>query len=173
MARITWEFQQVTGQWFGKVGARVAFVAKPSPSNKDWILIFNWINVTYEGFPTVGSTRDPAERKLVIFAEQTGLILPENVEEDGTLAEELMHRIQGEMRWFKDSDTDTEKAGYVATQVLSFIEDLIQKHRKGLSAEAEAAEYHGALGALGDLIEEVWQAQEELGVEVEREWPED
>jgi DNA-binding ferritin-like protein (Dps family) len=169
MARITWEFQQVTGQWFGKVGARVAFVAKPSPSNKDWTLIFNWINVTYEGFPTVGSTRDPAERKLVIFAEQTGLILPENVEEDGTLAEELMHRIQGEMRWFKDGDTDRERAHCVAVQVLDFFADWVKEHRKLVDSVGDDIEYRAAQSKLAEMEELLLSAQEDLGVEVERE----
>jgi hypothetical protein len=171
MARITWEFQQDVGHWLGKVGARVAFVVKPSPDNQAWDLLFNWTGVTYEGFPNIASTRDPAERKLIIFAEQTGITLPENVEEENTLAQELIERLQSEVRWFKDGETDEQRAGYVATQALYVFDELIEAQRAAVDQNNTAlgSKAFAELDALSKLLSLVRDAQKELGVEVERE----
>jgi hypothetical protein len=175
MARVAWEFEQGTGRWLGKLGNRQAFVVKPSPDNQAWDILFNWTGVTFEGFPNIASTREPCERKLVLFAEQTGMTLPEDVEAEGepTLAQDLVEGFKGEMQWFKDADTPERRAEYFATQALQRIERWIRGHRLGVDDEIKDPEYHGAIGVLRDLVEEVWEAQEELGLEVERDWPED
>jgi hypothetical protein len=168
MARIKWEFQQDSGHWLGKLGARIAFVVKPGADNQSWDILFNWTDVTYDGFPNIASTRDPCERKLVLFAEQTGITLPEDIEEDETLAEELMHRIQGEVRWFKDGDTAKERAHCVAVQVLDFFADWVKEHRKLVDSVGDDIEYRAAQSKLAEMEELLLSAQEDLGVEVER-----
>lgn len=175
MARITWELDQTNGRWLGKVGARVAFTVKPGADNQSWDIVFNWVDVTYDGFPNLTSTREAAERKLIIFAEQTGITLPEEVEveEEPTLAQRLTRTLGAEMQWFKAEDSPERRTEYLATQALIQIEKLVRKHRDAVDDEIKDPEYHGAVGVLRDLIEEVWEAQEELGLEVDREWPED
>lgn len=175
MGLIAWEFEQSTGRWLGKLSARQAFVVKPSPDNQAWDILFNWTGVTFEGFPNIASTRDVCERKLVLFAEQTGMTLPEDVEaeDESTLAQGLVEGFKGEMRWFKDADTPERRAEYLGVKALQEIELWIRGHRLAVDDEIKDPEYHGAIGVLRDLAEEVWEAQEELGLEVERDWPED
>lgn len=173
MARIAWEYDQNRGHWLGKVGARIAFTVRPESGNKSWDIVFNWTGVTYDSFPNVASTRDAAERKLIIFAEQTGLTLPEDVEEAPSLAQRLTRTLGAEMQWFKPQDSPERRTEYLATQALIQIEQLIRKHRDAVDDEIKDPEYHGATGVLRDLIEEVWQAQVDLGLEVNGEWPED
>lgn len=175
MARITWELDQANGRWLGKVGARIAFTVKPGSDNQSWDIVFNWTGVTFDGFPNVTSTRDACERKLVLFAEQTGITLPDDVvaEEDPSLAQRLTRSLGAEMQWFKPEDGSERRAEYLSTQALIQIEKLIRKHRDAVDDEIKDPEYHGAIGVLRDLVEQVWEAQEELGLEVERNWPED
>lgn len=170
MSRIKWEFEPISGHWLGKVGARIAFTVKPGADNQSWDIVFEWIGVTYDGFPNLASTRDPAERKLIIFAEQTGLTLPDDVEDEENLAEELVRRLQSEMHWFKDSDPNQKKAEYVATQALSVFEDLVKAQIKIVERNVGVdPEYSGAFSELESLLSLIWDAQEDLGVEVERE----
>lgn len=176
MARITWELDQDNGRWLGKVGARIAFTVKPGLDNQSWDIVFNWTGVTFDGFPNLTSTRDAAERKLVLFAEQTGITLPDDAvaeEERPSLAQSLVQGFRGEMSYFKDGDSPERRAEYLGTQALIQVEELIRKHRDAVDDEIKDPEYHGAIGVLRDLVEEVWEAQEELGLEVERNWPED
>lgn len=166
MGRITWQLQQDTSHWLGNVGARVAFVVKPSPDNKAWDILFNWTGVTFEGFPNIASTRDACERKLVLFAEQTGLTLPDGVEEENTLAQELIERLRGEMRWFKAEDTPEKRAEYLAVQAISTFLELVVKPRKyvvdGLSNDIG---YTAAITELNDMHEQLQNALVDLGVE--------
>lgn len=175
MARIAWALDQANGRWLGKVGARIAFTVKPGSDNQSWDIVFNWTGVTFDGFPNVTSTRDACERKLVLFAEQTGITLPEDIAEveNPSLAQSLVKGFLGEMSYFKDGDSPERRAEYLGTQALIHVEELIRKHRIAVDDEIKDPEYHGAIGVLRDLVEQVWEAQEELGLEVERNWPED
>lgn len=173
MTRIAWQYENASGGWNGKVGERVTFWLRPDGDT--WKLVFTWTNGVFDGFPNISAARDVAERKLVLFAEQTGITLPDVVvEEEGpSLAQSLVKGFLGEMHWFKDGDSPERRAEYLGTQALVQVEELIRKHRVAVDDEVKDPEYHGAIGVLRDLVEEVWEAQEELGLEVERNWPED
>lgn len=174
MAHITWELQQGIDRvgWIGKVGERTAFVAEPD-GVEAWELRFTWTGSVFGPLPTVAKTREIAEQKLALFAESTGMALPPEVEEEPTLAQDLVKGFKGEMQWFKAEDSEERRAEYLGTQALMKIEKWLRKHRAAVDDEIKDPEYHGAIGVLRDLVEEVWEAQEELGLEVDRDWPED
>jgi hypothetical protein len=168
MARIKWEYQQADNSWTGRLGDRIAFRAVPDDVEA-WELRFVWTGGIFGPIPTVGKTREIAELKLVLFAEQTGLTLPEDVEEETTLAEELIGRLQSEVRWFKDGENDEQRATYVAVQALMVFEEFLKAQVKSLEGMSKDPEYYGAFNILDTMIDVVQQAQEDLGVEVERE----
>lgn len=174
MARITWEYERASGGWNGKVGERVTFWLRPD--GECWKLVFTWTNGVFDDFPNITVAFEAAERKLVLFAEQTGITLPDDdvaEEERLSLAQSLVKGLLGEMQCFRDEDSPERRAEYLGTQALIHVEELIRKHRAAVDSEIKDPEYFGAVRALGDLVEEVWEAQEELGLEVDRNWPED
>jgi hypothetical protein len=145
----------------------VAFLATPY-SDSEWSLKFIWTGAQHR-CATVTESRGIAEKMLTDFAEQTGLVLPEEREEENTLAQELIERLRGEMRWFKDGETDEQRAGYVATQALMVFDEFLKAQLKSLGQMGKDSEYYGSFNLLGTMIDIVRQAQEDLGVEVERE----
>lgn len=173
MTRIAWGYENASGGWNGKVGERVTFWLRPDGDT--WKLVFTWTNGVFDGFPNISAARDAAERKLILFAEQTGITLPDDVVEGKvpSLAQSLVKGFLGEMSYFKDGDSPERRAECLGTQALIRVEELIRKHRDAVDDEIKDPEYHGAIGVLRDLVEEVWEAQEDLGLEVERNWPED
>jgi hypothetical protein len=166
MGRIIWEYQSAALGWLGKVGTRSAFLATPNSS--DWSLKFIWTGAMHT-CGNVTKSRAIAEKVLAEFAEQTGLALPEEHEEENTLAQELVERLRSEVRWFKDGETDEQRAGYVATQALMVFGEFLKAQLKSLEQMGKDPEYYRALNLLDTMIDIVQQAQEDLGVEVERE----
>lgn len=169
MARITWQYQNALLGWKGNVGTRVAFLATPY-SDSEWSLKFIWTGAQHR-CATVTESRGIAEKMLADFAEQTGLVLPEEREEENTLAQELIERLRSEVRWFKDGETDEQRAGYVATQALMVFDELIEAQRNAVddSDTTLGTKVYTELDTLNRLRGLIQAAQSELGVEVERE----
>lgn len=167
MARITWQYQTAALGWKGNIGTRVAFLATPY-GDSEWSLKFAWTGAQ-KRCGSVTISRDAAEEMLAEFADQTGLALPDEPEEENTLAQELIERLKGEVRWFKDGETDDQRAQYVATQSLAVFVEFLQAQSKDLEEMGRDPEYVGASNLLDTMIDIVQQAQEDLGVEVERE----
>lgn len=166
MGRIAWARTVSNGSWIGKVGSRVAFTA--TPDNPDWTLRSAWTGSTAD-CGNVQEAREIAEKMLTDFAEQTGITLPESTESEPTLAQDLVERLKGELRWFKDADTDQRRAEYVAVQALSVFVEWLESHKKEVDHADGDAEKYAAASLIFEMHGELLDAQEELGIEVERE----
>jgi hypothetical protein len=166
-SHITWELAK-GGDWIGYVGKSGCFLLSPRAAGYE--LLFTWTDTTSIGIETLTDARVVADHKLAAFAELTGLKLPEPEEEpERSFAQELLHRFMGELKWFKDGESDEQRAQCLATQALDFFAEFLDEQLKGLEEMGKDPEYYGAFNLLDQLIDIVKDAQEELGVEVERE----
>lgn len=161
MARITWELQQGADRvgWIGKVGERTAFIAEPD-GVEAWELRFTWTGGTFGPLATITTARELAEMKLVLFAEQTGITLPEDSQDDELTLRQLLHERVFAALYQKNRSRE-ELAKDLTTEALDVFRDKVRDFIEQHEDRFDDIEYRGAADLLDKLLNELSTALDE------------